>query len=48
MLLGDLVGFKSELFFEGAVQLRWVDEKPTKASDAAENFVFHGPLYHGV
>lgn len=48
MLLGDLVGFKSELFFEGAVQLRWVDEKPEKAADAAENFVFHGPSYHGV
>lgn len=48
MLLSDLVGFKSELFFDGAVQLRWVDEKPEKAADAAENFVFHGPSYHGV
>jgi hypothetical protein len=48
MVLSDLVGFKSELFFEGAVQLRWVDEKPEKAADAAKNFVFHGPLYHGV
>ena len=48
MLLGDLVGFKSELFFEGAVQLRWVNENPERAAAAAENFVFHGPLYHGV
>jgi hypothetical protein len=48
MLLGDIVGFKSELFFEGAVQLRWVEEKSEKASDAAEHFVFHGPHYHGV
>lgn len=48
MLLGDLVGFKNELFFEGAVQLRWVEEKPEKAAEAAENFVFHGPRYHGV
>jgi len=48
MLLSDLVAFKSELFFEGAVQLRWVNEKPERAASAAENFVFHGPLYHGV
>lgn len=48
MVLGDIVGFKSELFFEGAVQLRWVEEKTEKAADAAEHFVFHGPQYHGV
>lgn len=48
MLLGDLVGFKSDRFFEGAVQLRWVEERAEKAADAAENFVFHGPRYHGV
>ncbi|HMN13426.1 MAG TPA: hypothetical protein PKD55_13980 [Bellilinea sp.] len=48
MLLGDLVGFKSDRFFEGAVQLRWVEERTERAADAAENFVFHGPRYHGV
>lgn len=48
MILDDLVGFKSELFFDGAVQLRWVEEKVDKAADAAEHFVFHGPEYHGV
>lgn len=48
MLLGDLVTFKSELFFEGAVQLRWVNENLARAVDAAQNFVFHGPQYHGV
>lgn len=48
MLLGDLVSFKSDRFFEGAVQLRWVEERKEKAADAAEHFVFHGPRYHGV
>lgn len=48
MLLGDLVSFKSDRFFEGAVQLRWVEERAEKAADAAEHFVFHGPRYHGV
>lgn len=48
MLLGDLVGFKSDRFFEGAVQLRWVEERAERAADAAEHFVFHGPRYHGV
>ncbi|MDA3902096.1 MAG: hypothetical protein PF441_01460 [Desulfuromusa sp.] len=48
MVIGDLVGFKKELFFEGAVQLRWAQENPERAKVASENFVFHGPRYHGV
>jgi len=48
MQLGELVGFKSDRFFEGAVQLRWVEERMERAADAAEHFVFHGPHYHGV
>lgn len=48
MLLGDLVVFKEELFFNGAVQLRWVEEQAGMAAEAAEHFVFHGPQYHGV
>ncbi len=48
MKVGDLVSFYTEHFFEGAVQLRWVDERPTQAEKAAEAFVFHGPRYHGA
>lgn len=48
MLLGDLVGFKEDLFFNGAVQLRWVEEQAGMATEAAKHFVFHGPQYHGV
>lgn len=48
MKVGDLVSFRSEHFFEGAVQLRWVGERPLQAKSAAEAFVFHGPRYHGA
>jgi len=48
MKVGDLVSFHTENFFEGAVQLRWVDERPTQAEKAAEAFVFHGPRYHAA
>jgi hypothetical protein len=46
--VSDVVSFRSDLFFEGAVQLRWVDEDPERALKAAQNFVFHGPRYHAV
>lgn len=48
MRIGDLIRFDSDLFFEGAVQLRWLDTKPNRAKQAASNFVFHGPRYHGI
>lgn len=48
MKVGELVSFHTEHFFEGAVQLRWVDERPAQAEKAAEAFVFHGPRYHGA
>ncbi|MBE0471156.1 MAG: hypothetical protein IBX55_16800, partial [Methyloprofundus sp.] len=48
MKVGDLVSFHNENFFEGAVQLRWYDERPAQAQSAAEAFVFHGPRYHGA
>jgi len=48
MDIGELVGFKKRLFFEGAVQLRWAQDNPARARVASENFVFHGPRYHGV
>lgn len=48
VLVKDIVHFRDDLFFEGAVQLRWVKENPEKAERAAANFVFHGPRYHAV
>ena len=48
MKLNELVSFHQENFFEGAVQLRWVTERPELANQAAEAFVFHGPQYHGA
>jgi hypothetical protein len=48
MRVSDLVGFKRELFFEGAVQVGWVDSNSKRAELAATTFVFHGPEFHGV
>lgn len=48
MKVGELVSFHKEHFFEGAVQLRWIEERPLQAKSAAKAFVFHGPRYHGA
>ncbi len=48
MKVGELVSFHTEHFFEGAVQLRWVDDRTAQAEKAAEAFVFHGPRYHAA
>jgi hypothetical protein len=48
MKVSDLVRFRSDLFFEGAVQLQWADQNVDRANEAAGTFVFHGPRYHGV
>ena len=48
MKIGDLVHFHDERFFEGAVQLRWAQEREAQAQQAAGAFVFHGPRYHGA
>lgn len=48
MQVGDLIKFRSDLFFDGAVQLLWADDQIKRANDAARSFVFHGPRYHGV
>ena len=48
VLVRDIVHFRDDLFFEGAVQLRWVRDNPDRAKRAATNFVFHGPRYHAV
>jgi len=48
MKVGELVRFNEERFFDGAVQLRWVQERPEQAREVATAFVFHGPRYHGA
>lgn len=48
MKIGNIVRFNDERFFEGAVQLSWLNKHPEQARDVAESFVFHGPRYHGV
>ena len=46
MKLSEILEFKKELYFEGAVQADWF-YNPDKASMVAENFVFHGKTYFG-
>lgn len=47
MKIGDIISFKKELYFEGAVQADWF-YAPAKSAKVAENFVFHGKDYFGV
>ena len=46
--LGDVVGFRGDRLFNGAVDISWFDTDAEKARTASEAFVFHGPEYHGV
>ena len=46
MKLGEILEFKRELYFEGAVQADWFYDRE-KAVRVAENFVFHGSDYFG-
>ncbi|MDQ0201066.1 hypothetical protein [Neobacillus ginsengisoli] len=43
----DILRFKKELYFNGAVQVDWYYQKE-KQIDVAKSFVFHGPEYFGV
>lgn len=47
MKLGDVLCFRSDLYFEGAVQADWF-YLPEKSSKVSENFVFHGKQYFGI
>ncbi len=47
MKLNELIEFKKDLYFEGAVQIDWFYNSE-KAKKVAENFVFHGSEYFGV
>lgn len=48
MRLADIVTFRKDLLFNGAVQLSWFEKDRALAERASEHFVFHGPDYHGV
>lgn len=48
MKLSDLVSFRKDLLFNGAVQVSWLENDLKNAQKAARHFVFHGPDYHGV
>lgn len=48
MHLQDIVAFRREQLFEGAVQISWFYHNDARAKLAATSFVFHGPSYHGV
>jgi hypothetical protein len=47
-LLGDIVRFRGDKLFNGAVSIDWIETDEAKASAASSAFVFHGPAYHGV
>lgn len=46
--LSDIISFRRDLFFDGAVQIKWFETDPERRDKAAANFVFHGADYHGV
>ena len=48
MKLSDIVKFRGDLLFNGAVQIEWFESAPDLRAQAVKHFVFHGPEYHGV
>ena len=46
--LCDIVKFRGDRLFNGAVNIGWLGNDERRTRDAAEAFVFHGPAYHGV
>ncbi len=46
--IADIVDFRRDLFFDGAVQIGWFETDADRRDTAASHFVFHGPQYHGV
>lgn len=47
-VLQDLVRFRADKLFNGAVNIDWFASNEERASAASEAYVFHGPQYHGV
>jgi hypothetical protein len=46
--LRDIVQFRGDRLFDGAVNIGWLGSDEARARAASEAFVFHGPAYHGV
>jgi len=46
--LSDVISFRGDRLFNGAVNINWFGSDEPKAEIASEAFVFHGPKYHGV
>ncbi len=46
--LGEIIRFRDDKLFQGAVDVSWFYRDRDKAREAAATFVFHGPRYHGV
>lgn len=46
--LNELVRYRGDRLFEGAVDVSWLIQDRQKAAAAACAYVFHGPSYHGV
>jgi hypothetical protein len=46
--LRDIVIFRSDRLFNGAVNIGWFGSDEARTLAAASAFVFHGPEYHGV
>ncbi len=47
-ILKDIVYYRGDQLFNGAVDLSWFLNNMQRSHEAAEAFVFHGPQYHGV
>src|SRR5437773_4769478 len=46
--LHELVKFRGDKLFNGAVNIDWFGTDELRVRAASEAFVFHGPEYHGV
>lgn len=46
--LDDVIQFRGDRLFHGAVSLDWIWTQPELSRAAAEAYIFHGHSYHGV
>lgn len=46
--LAELIRFRGDRLFNGAVNINWFGTDKDKCQTASQSFVFHGPQYHGV
>ncbi len=47
-VLSNVIRFRGDRLFNGAVNLGWLHTDDVRTNKAANAFVFHGPAYHGV